>query len=251
MTPIGNIGTFRRLGAMTMCAVLFSLPFVDGAQAAGAPSERAPGTHRLTLTRANGPTVEYAIQIPDGYSAANPVPLVLALHFGGNPQGAGASLLQILVGPGLEDLGAIIVAPDSVNGNWSPAENEAAANDLLDTVISQYAIDEEKIVITGYCMGGAGTWSFAAKFPERFSAAIPVAGRPTPSAAGWQLPVLAIHSREDLVMPYLPTRERIDELKSAGVNADLILLTNISHYETYRFQDALQEAVTWLRTVWE
>jgi predicted peptidase len=212
-----------------------------------------PGLHHLKLLRSGEPAVGYAIYIPAGYSPTTPVPLVLALHFGvrgGDATGAGGDVLQILAGPALADLGAIIVAPDSVRGDWSSAENETAVNALLDAMLAHYAIDSKKIAVTGYSMGGAGAWHFAEKFPDRFSAAIPVAGRPPASAAGWRLPVLAIHSRDDQVVPFDPTEARIAELQKAGVNAKLIALTGITHYQTNRFTGALTRAVPWLREVW-
>jgi len=159
--------------------------------------------------------------------------------------------VQILIGPALVELGAIIVAPDSVRGDWSSPENEKAVNVLLDMVLAHYSIDKKKVAVTGFSMGGAGSWHFAEKFPERFSAAIPVAGRPPASASGWLLPVLAIHSRADQVAPFDPTEARIAELQKAGVNAKLIALTGITHYETSRFRDALRRAVPWLREVWK
>jgi len=154
-------------------------------------------------------------------------------------------------GPALAELGAIIVAPDSLNGGWDSAENDRAVIQLLDTVLASYSIDTTKIVVTGFSMGGAGTWHFAAKYPQRFSAAVPLAGRPTPSAAGWKLPVLAIHSRIDEVVPFGPTEARIAELKKAGVHAELIAVNGISHYQTFRFAEPLRQAVPWLREVWK
>jgi predicted peptidase len=100
-------------------------------------------------------------------------------------------------------------------------------------------------------MGGAGSWHFAEKYPERFSAAVPVAGRPPASAAEWRLPVLAIHSRNDQVAPIGPTETRIAELQKSGANAKLIALTGITHFETYRFVGGLRQAVPWLREVWK
>jgi predicted peptidase len=160
-------------------------------------------------------------------------------------------MVQILTGPGLAQLGAIIVAPDSVRGNWSTPDNEKAVNALLDMVFANYAIDKKKVAVTGYSMGGTGSWSFGEKFPQRFSAIIPIAGVPPESAAGWRLPVFAIHSRDDQVAPFGPTQARIAELQKSGVNAKLVLLTGISHYETDRFQGALQQAVPWLREIWK
>jgi len=246
--------TRRSLCAMMACTVLSLLPARVSVQAAAAPPVTTPGVHSLTFQRSDGPPVNYAIAIPPNYSPSTPVPLILALHFGvggGSADGAGGDVLEILVGPGLAQLGAIIVAPDSVRGNWSTPENEKAVNALLDMVLARYAIDKKKVAVTGYSMGGTGSWHFAEKFPQRFSAAIPIAGTPPESAAGWKLPVLAIHSRDDQVAPFAPTQARIAQLQKAGVNAKLILLTGITHYETDRFQDPLRQAVPWLREIWK
>jgi len=206
------------------------------------------------LTPIDAPAIRYAISIPKNYSPSTPVPLILALHYGvrgADAAGAGGDVVKVLVGPALAELGAIIVAPDSVRGDWSSPENEKAVNVLLDFVVAQYTIDEKKIAVTGCSMGGTGSWHFAEKFPARFSPAIPVSGRPPASASGWRLPVLAIHSRDDQVAPFDPTEARIAELQKAGANATLIPLTGVTHYETRRFADALRHAVPWLHEVWK
>ena len=232
-------------------ALSFSLPHNAFAQAASSQVPvLSPGVHTRVLSM-GGLATGYAIAIPEDYSASKAVPLVLALHFGGSPNGAGASVLVGLVRPAFEDLGAIIVAPDSVRGQWDTPENDRAVNLLLEGVLGSYNIDRKKIVVTGFSMGGAGTWHFAAKYPERFSAAIPVAGRPTPSAAGWRMPVFAVHSRDDEVVPIGPAEARIAELKKAGVRAEMVVLTGISHYQTNRFVDGLRKAVPWLKEIWK
>jgi predicted peptidase len=236
------------------CTILLFLPMGAAAQAVDDSAALPPGLHRLSLARADEPAVRYALSIPRNYSPATPVPLVLALHYGvggGDPAGAGGDMVRILIGPALAELGAIIVAPDSVRGDWSSPENEKAVNALLDMVIARYSIDKKRVVVTGFSMGGAGSWHFADKFPGRFTAVIPVAGRPPASASGWRLPVLAIHSRDDQVAPIGPTEARIAELQKAGVNAKLIPLTGITHYETSRFRDGLRLAIPWLREIWK
>jgi predicted peptidase len=248
---------FRRIWprcAIVTCAFLSLLSIGATAQVAGEPAVLTAGLHNLTLLRADEPAIRYTISIPANYSPSARVPLILALHFGvrgGDAAGAGGEVVQILIGPALAELGAIIVAPDSVRGDWSTPENEKAVNTLLDMVQAHYSIDKKKVAVTGFSMGGAGAWHFAEKFPERFSAAIPIAGRPPASASGWRLPVLAIHSRDDQVAPFGPTQARVAELQKAGVDAKLIALTGITHYQTYRFKDALREAVPWLREVWK
>jgi predicted peptidase len=209
----------------------------------------SPGAYGRTLS-VGELTAGYTISIPENYSASKPVPLVLALHFGGSPTGAGRSLLTALVLPALEDLGAIIVAPDSIRGQWDTPENDRVVIKLLDGILAGYNIDRKKIAVTGFSMGGAGTWHFANKYPERFSAAIPVAGRPTPPSPDWRMPVFAVHSRNDEVVPIGPAEARITELKKAGVNAEITILTGITHYETARFAGGLSKAVPWLKKIW-
>jgi predicted peptidase len=238
-----------------MAFVLLSvLPIGAAAQGRGNPPILAPGLHELTLARAGEPGIGYAISIPPSYTPSSPTPLILALHYGiGNRDstGVGADLVKGLIGPALQELGAIIVAPDSVRGNWSTSENEKAVTVLLDMVMAGYAIDKNSVAVTGYSMGGTGSWHLAEKFPERFSAVVPIASRPPASAAGWRLPVLAIHSRDDQVVPFGPAAARIAELQKAGVNAKLIALTGIAHYEAGRFREPLRQAIPWLQQVWK
>jgi predicted peptidase len=235
-------------------ALLSVLPIGAAAQGAGDPPMLAPGLHELTLARAGEPGIGYAISIPPTYSPSTPAPLILALHFGigdRDSTGVGADLVKGLIGPAFAGLGAIILAPDSVRGNWTTSENEKAVSALLDMVMAHYAIDKKRVAVTGYSMGGTGSWHLAEKFPERFSAAIPIASRPPASAAGWRLPVLAIHSRDDQVVPFDPAAARIAELQKAGVNAKLIALTGIAHYDVAHFRDPLRQAVPWLREIWK
>ena len=202
------------------------------------------------LEQKGGPSVNYGIWVPRAYHG-EPVPLILALHYGGDPNGAGRDMMRILIQPALGELGAIIVAPDSLDGEWSTPANERAVNALVTHIEQKYAIDQKKVIVTGFSMGGAGVWYWADKYPDRFSAAIPLAGRPTPSPDGWRVPVFAVHSRADQTVPIGPTEQRIAELKKRGINAQLVAVNGIQHYETYKFVDALRQAVPWVKEIWK
>jgi predicted peptidase len=212
-----------------------------------------PGLYTRTLERGTGPAIGYAISVPPTYNRATPAPLVLALHFGvqGGPSlNAGRDVLRILIAPALAELGAVIVAPDALGGGpWTTLQNEEAVLGLLDAVLRSYSIDSRRVIVTGFSMGGAGTWHFAGKYPDRFAAAVPVAGRPPASAAGWRVPVFAVHSRGDRVVPIGPTEQRIDELKRAGVAAALFALDSPTHYQTGAHAEGVRQAVPWLRQV--
>jgi predicted peptidase len=206
-------------------------------------------------TRLLEPTGEepiyYSINIPEKYSPLKPVPLVLALHFGGNPEGAGRAVLEILIAQALSDLGAVIVAPDSKGGAWIGAKNDHVVSLLLEDTLKNFNIDRKRIVVTGFSMGGTGAWQYGLKYPERFSAVIPVSGTPPAVIDKWRLPVLAIHSRNDKVVPIGPTERAIADLQKNGVRAELITLTGIPHHQTYRFVDGMRRAVPWLKELWK
>ena len=236
----------KRLAFATLVAVSIAGP----AYAQDKVPVLSPGVHDLTLAQSGAATIHYALSVPPRYHG-EPVPLVLALHFGGDPEGAGRAMLDILVRPALGDLGAIIIAPDSLSGGWSSRQNDQAVNTLLAAVEKSYAIDQKKVIVTGYSMGGDGSWYWADKYPDRFSAAVPVSGTPPANGSTWRVPVFAVGSRADTVHPIGPTEQRIAELKTRGINAQLIALNGIAHFDTYKFVDGLRQAVPWIQEVWK
>jgi len=103
----------------------------------------------------------------------------------------------------------------------------------------------------GYSMGGTGAWYFAGKYPDLFRVAVPVAGVPPRSMGDWKTPVFAVHSINDEVNPIEPTARRITELQKAGVRAELVTMTGISHAQTQRFAPGLRKVVPWIQDVWK
>ena len=209
-----------------------------------------PNVDTRFLETAGEPDIAYSILVPDDYSSAKPVPLILALHFSGDPEGAGRGVLEMLVAQAFEKFGAVLIAPDSQGGNWSSAANDRAVNRLMQEIQKQFNIDRRRVAVTGFSMGGTGAWQFGLKYAERFSAIIPIAGTPPDSLAGWRLPVFAIHSKDDEVVPIGPTQRSIAELKKRSIRAELLEVDGIRHYQTYRYVDPLRQAIPWLNELW-
>ena len=63
--------------------------------------------------------------------------------------------------------------------------------------------------------------------------------------------MLAIHSRDDEVVPIGPTQTYIAALRKNGARAEMIELSGIQHHQTYRYVDALRRAVPWLKEIWK
>ncbi len=198
-----------------------------------------------------GGDLNCTIAVPRDYDGRAAVPLILALHYSGKVAPFFAKdFVKELIEPGLRETGGIIVAPDSLSGDWTSSRNEEAVLALLNSVPLAYKIDPKKVVVTGFSMGGQGAWFFAGKYPERFSACIPIAGKPDSSGA-WRVPVLAIHSQKDEVMPLAATQDRIAQLKKQALYAELVVLGEPTHYDVAAYVPALKGSVAWLQKVWK
>lgn len=209
------------------------------------------GIHEQSIPKWDGERpLRFTLSVPKGYTNKRAVPLIVVLHFGGEATPFyGKNMLVGLVAPVFEELGSIMIAPDSLMGDWRSTEDEEAVLFLMNCVKKTYNIDSQKVLVTGYSLGGIGTWHFAWKYPELFTAAIPLAGVPCPPG-DWQTPICAIHSLQDEVIPIESTRKRIEQLKSQGVNARIIIVKGISHYATFEFQEPLKQTIPWLKEVW-
>src|SRR5262249_24914389 len=148
-------------------------------EATALPKQEA-GTHRQTTTLPGGGTLRYTISVPPGLSADKLVPLVVVLHYGGDVEPfSGADIIDEVASPGLGEVGPVIVSPDALGGgDWTTAQNEKAVVWLTKSVMKTYPIDPKRVVVTGFSMGGQGTWFMAARHQDLYTAAIPVAGEP-------------------------------------------------------------------------
>jgi predicted peptidase len=231
-------------------ALALVLAGCSGGGRAGERLDFAIGLHERTLPLAGGGLLRYTLIVPDS-DPGRPRPLVLALHFGGTVTPFyGRNVLELLVAPALGELGAVMVAPDALEQGWDQPANEAAVLALLDDLAARLNLDRHRTLCTGYSMGGTGTWYLAGRHPDRFTAAIPIAGRPVP-APRWTVPVYVIHGRGDQVVPFAPAEAEVARLKAAGVEARLVAVDGATHYQTDRFVEPLHAAVPWVRAVWD
>lgn len=193
----------------------------------------------------------YTISVPPDLSDDDPRPFILALHPGGGSRGGG--FLHQVVEPAMREWRAIIVAPDSPNRRWSEESAEQSVLFLLDEMFERYTIDPDRVLVTGFSMGGAGTWFMATHHAERFSGAIPIASRPRdfPLERMGSMPVHVIHSRDDERVPIGPAREAADTLQQRGNPVEFTELTRIGHYAMGGYVDALRQAGVWMWDQWE
>jgi predicted peptidase len=214
----------------------------------------APTAHQRRLQVPDVGTMTYGISVPNDYNPQQPRPLVLALHPGGERRpGYGNAFMVSIISPALNDLHPIIVAPDCPGQSWTDPNAERGVMALLQSVRKDYAIDGRRILVTGYSMGGRGTWFMSSQHPELFTAAIVIAGSPRdmPPDRLATIPTYVIHSRDDQVVPFEPAQRTTQELEKMGRIVKFEALQGLGHYEMGGYVDAIRRAGRWVGERWE
>jgi pimeloyl-ACP methyl ester carboxylesterase len=132
----------------------------------------APATSPWTMFA--GRYQPYGVWVPERLT--EPAPLVVFLHGTGSNHLSNAS--RSLFGPGRFEVPAIVVEPLGRGGScgyFGPAEQDVL--DVMADVERRFAIDPDRVVLTGISQGGFGTFRLGELYPDRFSALIPLVGQ--------------------------------------------------------------------------
>ena len=213
----------------------------------------APRFQQLTFRTADGAAIRYGLAIPTDNPPGQLHPLVLALHPGGEktPYYGDQYMRQIFL-PGLGALDPIMVAPDCPTRAWSDPEAEQAVMELIDSVIAKYPIDRHRILVTGFSLGGSGTWFMSSRHADVLTAAIVMAGRTDESLDRLaKIPTYVIHSRNDEVVPFDQAEQRAAELEHLGRIVKFEALEGVGHFDMRGYLGALERAGRWVTEHWD
>lgn len=141
-------------------------------------------------SKVDGTLQPYSVYVPRNYDSSRSWPLVVGLHasgsnhwlmmrrlFGvGNRPGESEAQAKRRMPP-LPDVPMLAVCP---NGRGNSFGFSGLGEDDVWRAIADvkrvYNVDESRIYLTGFSMGGRGTWDLGLKYPDRFAAIAPVAG---------------------------------------------------------------------------
>lgn len=217
--------------------------------AAGKLPDLGAGVHRESISVPEVGTVKCAIRVDGSYNSSTPAPLVLVLHYGyeGSKPDAytGADMMETFM-DAVREIGGIAIAPDAVGGDWRSANNERSAVWLVKSAMNTYNIDANQVYVTGYSMGGEGTWHVAGRHQDLFTGAIPVAA-PVTGTTQWKIPVYAIHSSQDEVVPYSTAKRHTASIEEAGGTIHFKTASGLTHYDAGGYGSHVTEGVRWIR----
>jgi poly(3-hydroxybutyrate) depolymerase len=235
-------------GVLLMTLLSLETVAVNGEAQQGMP--RAAGIYDIETRLDDNRTVRFTLSLPQTIEAALAPPLVMVLHYAGQPtRFYGRPLVEELFEPAWRELNAIYVAPEAVDGQWTSATNEAYVLQLLDLLQETYATDKQRTTVAGYSMGAIGSWHFIGNYPERFSAAVPVAGFPR-SEVECSVPVYTLATESDEIFDYARLRGAVEALQSNGCEIEFATVDARGHYDVNGFGTALRLVVPWLEKIW-
>ncbi len=175
--------------------------------------------------------VRYWLYLPREYDGQKLFPLVLFLH-GAGERGDDLELVKKWGPPKLvaegKDFPFILVSPQCPTGQWWDVD---VLVHLVDALSGKYAVNKERLYVTGLSMGGFGTWALIAKYPHVFAAAVPICGGGNPRTAGAikHIPIWAFHGAKDNVVPVVRSQEMVDAVNKAGGEARLTVYPDAGH----------------------
>ena len=162
------------------------------------------------------------------------LPLVIQLH-GAGEWGFGGDELYLVEKHGFSkivsdaDYECIIVMPQCPSDSFWAAKVESLLL-FIEQLKERFNVDEERISLTGFSMGGYGTWFTAMAKPELFSAIAPVCG----GGMAWRanvldMPVWTFHGTEDEVITPFQTEEMVKKLEGYGADVTYTKIEGEGH----------------------
>ncbi|MBI1924098.1 prolyl oligopeptidase family serine peptidase [Candidatus Poribacteria bacterium] len=178
--------------------------------------------------------LNYLLFLPKGYGEAEKKwPVILFLH-GAGERGDDVELVKKHGIPKIveqrEDFPFIAVSPQCPQDSWWTSEVDAL-NALLDKIVAKYAVDKDRIYLTGLSMGGYGTWRLATEYPERFAAIAPICGGGAPEKACVlkEMPVWVFHGAKDTVVKPEESEKMVEALKACGGDVRFTFYPDANH----------------------
>lgn len=177
--------------------------------------------------------LHYLLYLPKDYGVSDKPrkwPVLVFLH-GSGERGADLALVKKHGPPKIaeeKNLPFITVSPQCPEGSrWDSGE----LIQLVDHITKTLEVDTARLYLTGLSMGGGGTWSTAAAYPDRFAAIVPICGRADPSTAEKikHIPTWVFHGAKDSAVSVEQSEKMVAALKQAGAEPKYTLYPEAGH----------------------
>ena len=242
------------------------------------PLEKHGRLERAYLADNDGSAQPYQLYVPESYDGAEPFGLLVYLH-GYSPDLNRENWVRYMYADVLdsyaEQTRSIMVMPFARSNTDFQGCGEDDVMRAIREVRADYRIEPDRVVLSGYSMGGMGVWTIGAHYPHEFAALLPMSSRADfylwkgiepAEIPGFKrklaeqefganllgnyrhLPIFMMHGNEDYGIPVRQSRRMHERLEEAGMDARYVELEGQGHLFFYREQQTRPELVEWIRS---
>jgi predicted esterase len=189
----------------------------------------------------DGSLQPYSVRLPDLYDPSRRYPLFVILHGSGSDD-------RDMLGKSLTGNQCIEIAPYG-RGTSNCFAADGAVEDVREAIedaILNYQVDTNRIILSGFSMGGYGAYRIFSEYPGLFRAIAVFSGHPS-LASRWlgegypdyleesrlqvfrDVPLFIYHSRNDINCPFSLTEELCNKLSKMGAKLDFVVAEESGH----------------------
>ncbi|WP_300467411.1 alpha/beta hydrolase-fold protein [Breoghania sp.] len=229
-----SAGTIAFLGRGFICGVAFTALLLGLSPAGTAETSLVPRPSTDDCGVAapcHVPGGEYRVRMPQGWDGTSRVGAILYLHgYRGTAENAinNKGLIRTA-----SDLSLALITLQGAERSWSfpgnprqRRDNIAFIRTVLDDAVAHHAVDPDKVMASGFFVGGSMVWYLACYLGDRFADFAPVAGafwEPQPTGCpGPESDLFHVHGTGDKVVP-MAGRAIGDVAHQADVNEGMAL----------------------------
>ncbi|TAL22333.1 MAG: hypothetical protein EPN99_06105, partial [Frankiales bacterium] len=202
----------------------------------------------------------YGVYVPSSYDGTTPTRTTYWMHWRGGDTHDAAVVSPRTMRDFGEDVGGLVIAPRGRGtSTWYVGKAQVDFREVWDDVLSTFAVDEDRVYVTGHSMGGWASYLLSILYPDRFAAALPYAGVPTQGLwAGcefddncWQgtnggnakdqwttpllenlrnVPIAISHGALDELVPVTGVTRQAEKLATLGYRYRYYLFPTYEHY---------------------
>lgn len=196
------------------------------------PEPKQSGSYELSIPSLPGePDIVYHVQLPPEYDPHGSYPCVISLHGANSTPEAQIEWWAGADGPSGQRVGQasrhgyIIIAPAWAKPHQKEFESSArehhAVLGVLRDACRHFAIDTDRVFLSGHSMGGTAAWEIGLAHPDLWAGVIPIVGAPT-----------------SMTKKYWPNAEFVSLYFVGGEKDGDTMLNNGTEFERYMNRNA-------------
>jgi poly(3-hydroxybutyrate) depolymerase len=149
---------------------VFNSHVTDGGFHGGHPSVEVEGISAHQM---------YGLYVPTGYDPARASRMLLWLHWRGPGDHQATYYVPGMTNELAEQRNSIVVSPRGRGSSaWYVGDSQVDVLDSMDDAGALLNVDQDRVDVAGYSMGGWGTYMMSMMYPDRFASAFATVGPP-------------------------------------------------------------------------